>query len=976
MAALTNHTSQLTKSQQLLWTGQELNPSSPLYNMALSFEIKGAIDPELFCKAFQQLVDQCDAMRTTFRVLDGIPIQQVHNYFKYQLEVLDWSKQPEPDQLLADWVQTASQELFDLGERAFHSVLIKLEEERYVWYLNQHHLITDAWGVSVQYHTLVQLYEAATKTSAIPQPNVPLYQTYVEFEQKSQLDDKNEDSRTHWHEKSKELPSTPKLYGHNLPTSTTRAKRVSLNLGAERSKQLKALTQQDDLRAWTQELSLFNIFATILFAYLHRISGEQNLCIGTPAHNRPTADFKKTPGVFIELFPLVAKINNQESFTELFNQLTLETNNLLKHARPGVTTSNLNRNFHVILNFIHAAFSDFGDMPMSSEWIHSGHVDPRHFLRLQVHDFDASGSIQLYFDLNEEVFDLEQQTTVPDHFLSLLDAFIEDRAQRIDATPITTSKEQSSLLNINNSILSGVNDAIPTLFKKVAKSDPDATAVMLQGETLSYQALDEKSNQLAHYLKDRGIGQGSVVAIYMKRSIEFMVGILGVMKSGATYLPIAPSNPTDRVELILKDAAASLIIKNQELTLPDLKSNTVELDSQYSQIQSFPKSSLTPTYDPEGIAYIMYTSGSTGTPKGVSISHRSLTNYLQWAKSVYTAEDSLSDRLTMPLFSLISFDLTVTSLFLPLITGGCVVVYPETSYGPDMTLLQVIEDNLVNAIKLTPSHLALVPEKPLKNSNIELLIVGGEDFKTSAATRAIETFGNHVRIINEYGPTEATVGCIYHEFTTEDTAYPSVPIGNPIDNMQAYVLDNSLNLVPKGVTGKLYLSGIGLLKEYLNQPEYTASKLVENPFDKGSLMYATGDLVRLDKNNRLNYVGREDNQVQIGGMRVELGEIEALLNQHPKITNCAVVLKSAKTPVEEADIHNCTRCGLPSNYPSVNFDENGVCDLCRSFETYQQKAQKYFKSLTDLEEIFEKNSRTKEDGYDCMMLLSGGKDST
>ena len=971
-----NHTSKLTKSQLLLWTGQELNPDSPLYNMALSFEIRGAINQELFCKAFQQLVDQSDAMRTTFRVVNGVPVQQIHHQFDYPLEILDWSNQPNPSRLLDDWVRTASQQLFDLEVSGFHSVLIKLGEERYVWYLNQHHLITDAWGVSVQYQTMVQLYEAAVKDFKDVNPNLPLFQKYIEFEQKSQLDPANEDSRNYWSDKSKELPPTPKLYGHNFPTNTTRSNRVSLNLGRDRSDKLRALSQQDDLKAWTQELSLFNIFATVLFAYLHRISGEQILSIGTPAHNRPTPEFKKTPGVFIELFPLVSKINDQDSFTDLFQQLRLETNNLLKHARAGVTTTKLTRNFHVILNFIHAAFSDFGGIPMTSQWIHSGHADPRHFLRLQVHDFDASGNIQLYFDLNEEVFDPKQLKTVPDHFLSILDAFIEDRTQRIDAIPIITSAEQEELLHINNPITSGMSNTVPGLFKTVADSNPSATAVRQENVTLNFKELDEKSNQLAHYLMNRGIGQGNVVAIYMKRSVELIIGILGVMKSGATYLPIAPINPADRVKLILKDSAASLTIHNLGFTFPDSKSDSLELDEKCSQIQSYPKSTPTVKHDPHDNAYIMYTSGSTGLPKGVCISHQGLTNYLLWAKSVYVGEESVHDRLSMPLFTLISFDLTVTSLFLPLITGGCVVVYPETSYGPDMTLLQVIEDNLVNAIKLTPSHLALVTDKPLKNSNIQLLIVGGEDFKTSTASKAVETFGNQVRIINEYGPTEATVGCIYHEFTSEDAAYPSVPIGKPIYNMQAYVLDNSHNLVPRGVTGKLYLSGTGVLKEYLNQPEYTASKLVSNPFNRSSVMYDTGDLVRIDKNNRLNYVGRKDHQVQIGGMRVELGEIETILNQHPQITSSAVVLQSAKAPMEEEHVQNCTRCGLPSNYPSVTFDQQGVCDLCRSFETYQQKAQKYFKSMKDLEEIFKMNSGTKKGEYDCMMLLSGGKDST
>jgi amino acid adenylation domain-containing protein len=404
--------------------------------------------------------------------------------------------------------------------------------------------------------------------------------------------------------------------------------------------------------------------------------------------------------------------------------------------------------------------------------------------------------------------------------------------------------------------------------------------------------------------------------------------------------------------------------------------SSLQLDTDWQQIENFPDTLPKLEIDPTQTVYIMYTSGSTGSPKGVVISHLALANYLIWAKSAYMTKDSTKHQLSFPLFTLISFDLTVTSIFLPLITGGQVVIYPEGPHGPDLSILQVVQEDLVNAIKLTPSHLALLSGKNLRSSKIELLVVGGENLKSATAAEANSIFGKDVKLFNEYGPTEATVGCIFHQFSSEDIQLPSIPIGKPITNMQAYILDNSNNPVPKGVTGTLFLSGAGLLDGYLNQPDYTSSKLVNNPFIQGGKMYNTGDLVRMDHENRLIYLGRIDEQVQIGGIRVELGEIEAVLNQFTGISNSVADLQFRLVPPAQQEIQNCVSCGLPSNYPSVGFDMHGVCDLCLSFENYQQKARKYFRHLKDLKSIFESASSQKGGQYDCIMLLSGGKDST
>ncbi len=373
------------------------------------------------------------------------------------------------------------------------------------------------------------------------------------------------------------------------------------------------------------------------------------------------------------------------------------------------------------------------------------------------------------------------------------------------------------------------------------------------------------------------------------------------------------------------------------------------------------------------LAYILFTSGSTGRPKGVMIEHCSLANYVSWAKRYYLRGEVLD----FPLFTPLSFDLTVTSIFVPLASGGRIVVYEEDEGPFDLTLLRVLEDNQVDVIKLTPSHLALVRDRDFSRSRVKKLILGGEDLKTELARHVTAAFGGRVEIYNEYGPTEATVGCMIHRYGEADDANVSVSIGLPAAGAQIYVLErNGANLipVPAGVTGEIYIGGPGLARGYYQRPDLTEERFVTNPFREGERLYRTGDLGRFHPNGTLEYLGRSDFQVKIRGIRIETGEIESVLAKHPDVLSCVVDARQKRRRKE--DITYCTRCGLPSNYPEVRFDGEGVCSVCRSYDLYAERASQYFRNLDDLRVIFEQNRREKQSEYDCIMLLSGGKDST
>ena len=964
--------SNLTQSQLLIWMGQVLNPNAPLYNMALAFELNGNIDEQHFQAAFQKLIDSSDALRTVFRTENDTPQQEVLTTINHTVEVIDATSQSEEE--IKKRLSNRAQRNFDVSKPLFDAVLLKQSDAKYIWYFNQHHLITDGWSVTVLYKKMGELYGQSINGKLSEATSLPPYEKYRNYEQKSRAKQQAQaDSENYWKEQLSCLPATPKLYGYADAGKGSDSQRLSVSLGKERTDRLRALTQETDLRAWTEHLSLFNIFATLLMAYIYRVSGQQKLSIGTPSHNRPTPDFKNTAGLFVELFPLIANIEKGESFISLFRKVQGEANEFLKYAQSGAAFPELSRGFNVVLNYINATFSDFNGIAMQSDWVHPNHADTAHVLRLQVHDFDGSGIITLHFDVNTTVFPEKVKEQMSTHFIQLVDAFIENRAMSIAKPSLLGSNELVEHLP-EKTVKPLECKSVIQLFEEQVSQIGSNTAIDYQGETWSFEEVNQKANQLANYIIEKGVTPQSRVAIYLKRSPDLVIAVLAILKAGATYIPIDTNYSGVRTTDIIEDGEVTAIIitSNLQGVISNFETNTIVVDKEWDTIHQQNNTNLNQELTSESLVYVMYTSGSTGKPKGVMITHQSLSHYLQYAATNYRADN----KFIVPLFSAVGFDLTVTSLFLPLVTGGTSVIYTEPNEEPDLAIFDVLKDNKANFIKLTPSHLSLLTENDYSNLNIEVMIVGGEDFKYGLAKSIQTKFGENIRIYNEYGPTEATVGCIVGQFNANDAIKPSVAIGKSIPNTAAYILDDYLNPVPQGVVGELYIGGIGLAKGYWKQENLTKEKFISNPFLEGGQLYRSGDLVRLDENGNIDYLGRVDEQVKISGRRIELGEIETAINKLEGIENSVVELRTRAKAVAIHDVKNCSKCGLPSNYPKIKFDENEVCSLCTSFENYQNSVRKYFQNMDVLKAHFDAIPNREERQYDCISLLSGGKDST
>ncbi len=428
------------------------------------------------------------------------------------------------------------------------------------------------------------------------------------------------------------------------------------------------------------------------------------------------------------------------------------------------------------------------------------------------------------------------------------------------------------------------------LFEAQAERTPEAVAVVSREGRVTYAELDARANRLAHHLAGLGVGAEARVGLCLERSPEMVVAVLGVLKAGAAYVPLDPDYPEDRLRYMLADSGPAALVTQPSLAgrFGGLEVPVVTLDSGVPSRAGLPDTRpVRGTPGPGQLAYVIYTSGSTGRPKGVMVHHAGLTNYVWYARSRYAGNGPA----TFPLYSSLSFDLTVTSVYVPLVAGGSIEIAPGES--GDRSVARVFEEDRVDVVKLTPSHLFLLAQRDLRGLRIGKLVVGGEDLKAALAREVYEASGGRMEIYNEYGPTEATVGCVVRRFDPRRDMDPSVPIGEPIANMRIHVLDRSGEPAPVGVAGELYVGGVGVARGYLNRAALTAENFVPDPFGgtSGARMYRTGDLGKRRADGTLEFLGRSDAQVKVRGYRIELGEIEARLAEHPRVREAAVVAR-------------------------------------------------------------------------------------
>lgn len=963
----------LTQSQLSIWMGQRLSPDIPLYNMPHTFELFGELSKAHFHQAFQLVIDHFDTLRIVFgEDENNTPFQTVLRELKYESEIIDLAVDEGAGIDLDDLINRKAQRKFELSEPLFESVLIKKSDNNYLWMLTAHHLIIDISSIQLIYSTTAWYYQDLLNGEKISGP-VHSFVDYIDYERNFIKNSSNHHYFEYWNGIRTNLATIPKLYGRGNEGAKTSAIRVKIPFERNQIDQIRSLITQKSYRAINEDMSLYEIFSMLLFTYIHRITGNESITIGSLTSHRPSTKFKNTAGLFIQLLPLGVAIDVKESFKSLHAKVRHHYFDLLKNTVPGAAIPELSQGIGAVLNYIPIKFGSFGDIKTHMQWLHAGHIDKNHYLRLQVYDLNDQG-LELHLDLNTSLLTTNQTKNAPLHFKRLTEAFLQDPDQLISEVSLTDQQERYAIDEKINSKDRRNDYKINSLSDLIGKKASSSIAISEEGNDITFNSLEEKTNQVANFLSDQGIGVHDRVVVRLKRSSTFIITILGILKTRASYVPVPVDYPEKRVRKIIENVKPSMVIVDSKNPVENIGNHFRIINSRQvlDLCKGYSKDLVMPEIDPDDPAYIMYTSGSTGEPKGVIISHKSLTNYLEAAKDLYLGDS----KAFAPLFTSIGFDLTVTSLFLPLISGGCIHIYEEDDSGHDLSILKVIENRDINFIKLTPSHARLITYLDLSHLNLSTMIFGGEDLDTNLADTLQKAIGDQLNIYNEYGPTEATVGCIVKKYDPNEHYSRSVPIGKTFANATAYILDKGFNPVPDGVPGELYIGGEGLSRGYWDQPTITEEKFIHRDGLSSKFIYQSGDLVRLNEQGDLEYLGRIDQQLKVGGIRIEGSEIESLLKQYPGIQQVVIDQYQQNQDRYQQPEHYCKKCGLPSNYPNISFDENGVCDLCSSFETYQKNVSHYFRDLDELKRIMQQARARKKGPYDCMMLLSGGKDSS
>ncbi|MGB3469107.1 MAG: amino acid adenylation domain-containing protein, partial [Cyclobacteriaceae bacterium] len=691
--------------------------------------------------------------------------------------------------------------------------------------------------------------------------------------------------------------------GIRPPILDWRGKKLEFKIDRNKTLNLRSLAAK-------YECSLFVVMLSIYQLLLSKYSGQSSLITGIPVSGRNHPDLLSLYGMFVNNIAIKADLTEDISFSDYL----LRNKVIVRSA-----LDNQDYPFDFLIEKLEMK-ADPGRNPVFDTMFNYQNIGSMNFrtetLSIEKFFFDPGFS---RFDVSMEIFDSEedhliyaieysdclfQESTIKrfsEHFELLISSILDRPDKKISELSLLRKSDYSSQIQeFNNTQTKPVPETtIYQVFDKMVKKSPSANAVIAGTDILTYEELDLKARVLAEKLAEMGVNpqNNTVVGILLDKSIDMIVSIMGVLHAGGCYLPIDKESPEERIRYYLDDSNCKLLLSSSEL-LTEIEllkeANAGKLSVQLMLVDELEHDTANVPENPENaitsdkLCYIIYTSGTTGKPKGVMIAHESLLNYANWAAGTYVNKQLANSAL----FTNIAFDLTVTSIFLPLITGGAIHIYSDEQ---DIAIKKAITSNEVNIIKLTPSHLRLIVELTSDNSLLmnanKTFIVGGEALYTDLAKKISAIFEGHVKIFNEYGPTEATVGCMSYQFDAEDASI-TVPIGGPIDNTQVYVLDRFQQAVPVGIEGELYISGDGISRGYLNKKQLTEEKFLKSPFEEGRIMYRTNDLVKRLPSGNLLFLGRSDKQVKINGYRIELAEIVHAIRQIEGIADAVAFVRS------------------------------------------------------------------------------------
>lgn len=885
-----------TEAQREIWTNVQFggHAANCAYNESVSLHIEGPFDVNALRNAVNLLFSRHSALRSTFSK-DGMHFfiaPEVH----IDVPLIDLSNEKSTaiDIRLQQLLDDEAEHDFDLANGPLGKItLVKVAAVRYQLILTFHHIVCDGWSLGILMQDLSKMYSALVSGKPYDAPPAISYADYSADEEKFLKSTASSEIEDYWVKQYRnQLPTFElPLNRKRPPLRTYNASRIDLEVNPQVISTLKKTGARHGVSFVATLVAAFEVF-------MFRITGSSDIVVGLAAAGQASDGNDSLVGHCVNLLPLRSNIDGTISFEEYLKIRKPLILDAYDHQR--YTFGSLIRKLNIPrdpsrIPLVPVSFNV--DLGITNGVHFEGctyhfTTNPRHYENFEIF-INAAGSgneMTLECTYNTDLFSEEMMDLRIREFSKLLSSLSENPAQQLNSTDILLPEVKKQLFTdwVGEEIPLTEGQCLHHLFEMKAKELPSAIAIKCGNRQITYGELNSKADAIAAGIRKNNVSPGSFIALYMERSVELMAAILGVLKSGCAYVPIDMSYPADRISYLLSDSGANCIITSRNLKI-DFANETQSLlfAEDYDGSNSINEVQVKVT--PSDLAYMIYTSGSTGKPKGVAIEHRSAVNYITWCNQHYFANGKTGN---FGLYSSLSFDLTVTSIFCSLSIGKTLTVFPQELDVVEIFRQTFNNNSVIDVIKLTPAHILLLENLQLSCNNIITAIVGGEEL-TSRHVSILRKVNPAIHIFNEYGPTEATVGCIVKEVVQDADI---TTIGRPIQNTRIYILDEHHNLLPPGIPGRLFIGGAGLARHYHNRTDLTTEKFIVLNTDEGfELLYDSGDLARFRTDGEIEFLGRIDNQVKIRGYRIELGEIESELIKHPDISEELVIAHTGNT---------------------------------------------------------------------------------
>jgi amino acid adenylation domain-containing protein len=896
----------LSFPQQQFWLLDQADPEST-YNVCTGMTIEGQLEIPALRQAFNAIVERHEILRTRVVMKEGGPVQVISPSVPVHFDLVDFREFPAHarEGKLHQAIAAESEAPFNLSTGPLmRAKLLCVGDDRNVLLVTLHHIVCDGWSVGLFLRELTILYQdsQAGRPSSLPALSIQ-YADFAAWQRRRLQGEWFEPQLQYW---LKSLTGASSLL--DLPTDYARPQRQLLK-GAQQSITLSKATSKAIGKLGRQEGStLFMVLLAAFQTLLFRYSGQDDLVVGSPVAGRARLETEKLIGAFVNTLVLRADFSGNPSFLEFLGQVRETTlgafsnqdvpfERLVEELNP---ERKLNRTplFQVMFALQNSPSPEIAIEGLTLSPLNLLTTKSKFDLTLEAEE--KPEGIRLCFEYSTELFAPETISRMLGHFENLLRAIVADPAQPVTDLPLLTGPERHQLLNEwsgdNTALIE--NACIHSLFEDQVEATPSSVAAEFRGAQLTYQELNQRANQLAHSLIKQGVGPNSLVGICVQRSLDMLVGMLGVLKSGGAYVPLDPSYPAERLAFMIEDANLNLVLTQESLKneIPTGSAKLLCLDSDWDRISAERQDNPALNLDPTNLAYVIYTSGSTGNPKGVMIEHRSLVNFTASATAAYGI--NTTDRVLQ--FASPCFDLSVEEIYPALTNGATVVLRTDEMISSARDFLQYCHTHQTTVLDLPTAYWHELTDA-LGNGDlrlpdsVRLVIIGGEKAAFDRVVAWHKLTGDKARLVNTYGPTETTVVATMCDLrSTQDVCrLNAVPIGRPIASASVYVLNQSLQPVPIGAPGELYIGGPQVARGYVNRPDLTAEKFIKNPFtaDESARLYKTGDLVRYRPDGNIEFLGRVDNQIKIRGFRVELEEIEQAVRSLSSVNECVVVLR-------------------------------------------------------------------------------------